>query len=56
MPLLRMRCAIAQVYQVLADKTILGSERIGERQRGKTVEDVAGILADALTGSRDKAS
>ena len=43
--------AIAQVYQVLADKTILGSERIGERQRGTTVEDVAEILADTLTGS-----
>ena len=43
--------AISEVYQVLADKTILGSERIGERQRGTTVEDVAEILANTLTGS-----
>ena len=39
---------VAGIYKFVADETILGQEKVGERVRGKDVDDVASILAEAL--------
>jgi hypothetical protein len=38
---------IAEVYRTVAEETVLGEEKVGQRSRGKTVEDVAKILAES---------
>ncbi|PLB35395.1 6-phosphogluconate dehydrogenase C-terminal domain-like protein [Aspergillus candidus] len=40
---------VAQVYRTVADDPILGQEQTGQRERGQTAEDVAGILHGALS-------
>lgn len=42
--------SFAEVYRRVAEETVLGEEKIGRRQRGKEVEDVAEILAQANRG------
>ncbi|KAJ9363099.1 6-phosphogluconate dehydrogenase [Paecilomyces variotii] len=37
--------AFAEVYRTVAEDTILGEEKIGKRNRGKTAEDVSEIVA-----------
>ena len=41
---------VGQVYRFLADETVLGGERIGERKRGLTAEDVAAVMAEGMEG------
>ncbi|PHH92605.1 hypothetical protein CDD83_6666 [Cordyceps sp. RAO-2017] len=36
---------VAAVYQAVADNEVLGRERIGRRERGGTLEDVAALMA-----------
>jgi hypothetical protein len=43
--------AFAEVYRTVAEDTILGEEKIGKRNRGKTAEDVAEILATRTKGN-----
>jgi Domain of unknown function (DUF1932) len=40
--------AFAEVYRKVAEETVLGDEKTGRRQRGRTAEDVAEILAGHL--------
>ncbi|CRG90002.1 hypothetical protein PISL3812_07043 [Talaromyces islandicus] len=39
--------AFAEVYRRVAEDTVLGQEKVGQRQRGQTAEDVASIVAAA---------
>ncbi|EED16380.1 conserved hypothetical protein [Talaromyces stipitatus ATCC 10500] len=39
--------SFAEVYRRVAEETVLGQEKIGRRERGRSVEDVADILAQA---------
>lgn len=41
----RVYGAFAELYRTVAEETVLGEERVGKRSRGKTVEDVAQIMA-----------
>lgn len=38
--------AFAEIYRTVAEDTVLGEEKVGKRNRGKTAEDVAAILAE----------
>lgn len=44
----------AGVYRVVAEGTVLGEERVGRRDRGQTVEDVARAVAEGLEGRKGK--
>lgn len=39
---------VARVYDLVAHGTELGKERTGERKRGRTTEDVAGLVGEAI--------
>ncbi|KAH8700916.1 6-phosphogluconate dehydrogenase [Talaromyces proteolyticus] len=39
--------AFAEIYRGIAEDTILGQEKVGQRRRGTTAEDVAAIVAAA---------
>jgi 3-hydroxyisobutyrate dehydrogenase-like beta-hydroxyacid dehydrogenase len=39
--------AFAEVYRRVAEDTVLGEEKVGQRRRGQTAEDVASIVAAA---------
>lgn len=41
----RVYGGIAEVYRTVAEETILGQERVGQRNRGTSVEDAAEIIA-----------
>ena len=41
--------SFAEVYRKIAEETVLGEERVGNRERGTTVEDVADIIASGNT-------
>lgn len=43
--------SFAKVYARVAEQTVLGGEKIGKRVRGRTVQDVAEILAQANSHS-----
>ncbi|ETS84436.1 hypothetical protein PFICI_02461 [Pestalotiopsis fici W106-1] len=43
---------IAEVYRTIADDTVLGKERPEHRVRGKTADDVAVAIVDALKGGK----
>jgi hypothetical protein len=45
---------VASVYRCVAEETLLGSEKIGDRKRGRTVEDVATVMAEGLQAKRKK--
>jgi hypothetical protein len=45
---------VAEIYRVVADETVLGEEKITQRKRGRTVEDVAVAIADGLEKKRKK--
>jgi hypothetical protein len=39
---------IGEVYRVVAEDTVLGSEQIGQRKRGTTVEDVVAAVREGM--------
>lgn len=43
---------VAGVYRTVADETVLGKEKIGERKRGLTVDDVASAMEEGLRGKK----
>jgi hypothetical protein len=45
---------IAHVYKSVAEDTVLGQEKIGKRNRGTTVEDVARAVGEGLGAKRKK--
>ncbi len=45
---------VAQVYRTVADDTVLGQEKIGQRKRGTTSDDVATAVAEGLERKRKK--
>lgn len=44
----------AGVFKAVAEDTVLGQEKIGERKRGRTAEDVAAAMAEGLERKRKK--
>ncbi|GAP84808.1 putative 6-phosphogluconate dehydrogenase [Rosellinia necatrix] len=46
--------AVADVYRAVADDTVLGREKVGARQRGLDVDDVAAAMAEGLENKRKK--
>ncbi len=44
----------AGVFRAVADDTVLGHEKIGDRKRGRTAEDVAAAVAEGLAAKRKK--
>jgi hypothetical protein len=44
----------AGVYRVVAEDTVLGKEKVGKRERGTTVEDVAKAVAEGLEDRKAK--
>ena len=44
----------AGVYKAVAEDTVLGQEKIGQRKRGRTAEDVAAAVAEGLEQKRKK--
>jgi hypothetical protein len=45
---------VAGVYRTVAEDTVLGLEKTGERKRGRTVEDVAAAMGEGLEAKRMK--
>ncbi|KAI6829158.1 6-phosphogluconate dehydrogenase C-terminal domain-like protein [Hortaea werneckii] len=45
---------IAKVYRLVAEGTELGSEKVGSRVRGKSVEDVALLMAEGTAKRKEK--
>jgi hypothetical protein len=45
---------VAGVYRNVADDTILGLEKTGNRKRGRTLEDVAVVMGEGLDAKRKK--
>jgi hypothetical protein len=45
---------VARVYRNVADDTILGLEKSGNRKRGRTLEDVAVVMGEGLDAKRKK--
>lgn len=43
---------VAEVYRVVAEETVLGSERVGKRKRGVTVEDLVGAVEEGVHRKR----
>ncbi|KAK2628247.1 hypothetical protein QTJ16_002893 [Diplocarpon rosae] len=46
--------AIAEIYRVIADDTVLGGEKTERRKRGRTVEDVALTVGEGLAAKKKK--
>ncbi|KAI6714486.1 hypothetical protein JHW43_003000 [Diplocarpon mali] len=46
--------AIAEIYRVVADDTVLGEEKTERRKRGRTVEDIALAVGEGLTTKKKK--
>lgn len=46
--------AVAEVYRVVADETVLGEEKTERRKRGRTVDDVALAMGEGLAAKRKK--
>ncbi|KAI2607565.1 6-phosphogluconate dehydrogenase C-terminal domain-like protein [Hypoxylon fragiforme] len=44
----------AEAFRIVAQDTVLGGEKIGRRERGTTVEDVARAMAEGMEGRRKK--
>lgn len=43
---------VARIYKDVAEDEVLGAEKTGERKRGRTVEDVATCMGEALQKRR----
>jgi len=44
----------ADVFKAVAEDTVLGQERIGDRKRGRTAEDVAAAMAEGMEAKKKK--
>lgn len=44
----------AGVFRAVAEDTVLGEEKVGQRKRGRTAEDVAAAMAEGLERKRKK--
>ncbi len=44
----------AGVYRAVADDTVLGQEKIGDRKRGTTAEDIAAAMVEGLSQKKDE--
>lgn len=44
----------AGVFRAVAEDTVLGGEKVGQRKRGRTVEDVAAAMAEGMERKRKK--
>lgn len=44
----------AGVFKAVAEDTVLGQEKVGQRKRGRTAEDVAAAMAEGLERKRKK--
>lgn len=44
----------AGVFRAVAEDTVLGEEKVGQRKRGRTAEDVAAAMAEGLEKKRKK--
>ncbi|TPX15407.1 uncharacterized protein E0L32_004387 [Thyridium curvatum] len=44
----------AEVYRTVAEETVLGKEKVGDRKRGRTGEDVAAAMAEGIERKRKK--
>ncbi|KUI53955.1 2-hydroxy-3-oxopropionate reductase [Cytospora mali] len=44
----------AGVFKAVAEDTVLGEEKVGQRKRGRTAEDVAAAMAEGLEKKRKK--
>lgn len=45
---------VAEVYRSVAEDTVLGLEKTGERKRGRTLEDVTVAMGEGLKASKKK--
>jgi len=45
---------VAGVYRTVAEDTVLGGEKTGDRKRGRTLEDVAAAVGEGLEAKRKK--
>jgi len=43
---------VAELYRFVAEDTVLGDERVESRKRGRTAEDVAGAIGEAVQKKR----
>lgn len=46
--------SIAEVYELVANGTVLGEEKVGERKRGTSAEDVASAIAEGNAKRKEK--
>ena len=44
----RLFLGVAQVYKTMAEDTVLGDERFGDRERGTTLDDLAEAMKEGL--------
>ena len=44
----------AGVFRAVADDTVLGQEKIGQRKRGTTADDAAAAIAEGLEAKKKK--
>ncbi|OHE92059.1 hypothetical protein CORC01_12640 [Colletotrichum orchidophilum] len=44
---------MAELYQAMADDPVLGAEKVGERKRGTTIDDLAVALGDGLASKKE---
>lgn len=47
---------IAELYRFVSEDTVLSEERTESRKRGRTMEDVAGAVAEGVRAKRRKGS
>lgn len=45
---------VADVYRAVAEDTVLGQEKVGKRERGTDVHDVAAAMAEGLENKKKK--
>jgi hypothetical protein len=46
--------SIAEVYELVAEGAVLGKEKVGERRRGKTAEEVARWMSEGTARRKEK--
>ncbi|OLN85462.1 hypothetical protein CCHL11_08083 [Colletotrichum chlorophyti] len=47
---------MAELYRTMADDSVLGAEKVGDRSRGTTIDDLATVLAEALASKKNRSS
>ena len=46
--------SVAEIYELVAEDTVLGEEKTEDRRRGKTAEDVARLCSEATAKRKEK--